>query len=68
MSYAERIKKKVYDVIQEDKDDAKPIPKEDLFELACYFAGVSRVYITAYKKLDPEGYEFLEKHKEVAKS
>ena len=63
MSYASRIKKKVYDAVQEDKDDATPIPKEDLFELACYFAGVSRVYLTAYKKLDPEGCKFLEKEK-----
>lgn len=68
MSYAERIKKKVYDAILEDKDDASPIPKEDLFELAVYFAGASRVYLNAYKKVDPEGYEFLKKSKESLKS
>lgn len=68
MSYAERIKKKVYDAIREDKDDATPIPKEDLFELAAYFAGASRVYLNAYKKVDPEGYEFLKNSKESLKS
>lgn len=65
MSYASRIKKKVSDAIQEDKagSEKEAVSKEDIFELASFFAGMSRIYLNAYKKLDPEGYEFLRSKK-----
>lgn len=71
MSYSSRIKKKVSDAIQEEKVDPKEeaVSKEDIFELASFFAGMSRIYLNAYKKMDPDGYEFLRKaHKETMKS
>lgn len=61
MSYASKIKKKVSDAIQEGTDGG--VDKEDIFELASFFAGMSRIYLNAYKKLDPEGYEFIRSKK-----